>query len=238
MNVYLQNLAFRNFRTFGQFDVGIAGAPGLVVVTGPNGLGKSTFFDAIEWGLTSKVQRFKRHLAKADTEAAYLTRDGQEAFSHGVRLTFTEGNPIERRGDPAGAKGNSDEVTRDLLVSPQWGRKVENLSTYLALTHFLGQGSQQRLMSLDHDEQWEVLREPAGVQRLENIHKRLRGRSATMALNKKAEAAAAAASQDGDRLARWDALVERLRPLEGAAEAAGALSEQQEIGRTACRERV
>ena len=223
MSLYLQRIQLRNFRTFGSFDLELAGVPGLVIITGPNGLGKSSFFDAIEWGLTSEVKHFERYLSRGNTEADYLTREGAEQFSHAVSLSFSDGHQVEREGNPNGPSGTSDPDLKSLLVSPGWGQQVDNLSTYLALTHFLGQGSQQRFMSREAPEQWNALRVPSGVERLEHIRKRLRGRSATLALKRKAETAALELSRHEDRLAQWDALIERLRRQEGKAEAAGAI---------------
>ena len=229
MSLYLQRIQFRNFRTFGHFDLDVAGVPGVVIITGPNGLGKSSFFNAIEWGLTSEVKHFERYLSRGNTEADYLTREGAERFSHAVNLSFSNGCQIEREGHPDGPHGTSDSDLKNLLVSSGWGQQVDNLSTYLALTHFLGQGSQQRFMSRDASDQWNSLRVPSGVERLEHIRKRLRGRSATIALKRKAETAALELSRHEDRLAQWDALIERLRRQEGRAEAAGALPRDQII---------
>lgn len=229
MSLYLQRIQLRNFRTFGHFDLDLAGAPGVVIITGPNGLGKSSFFDAIEWGLTSEVKHFERYLSRGNTEADYLTREGAERFSHAVNLSFSDGHQVEREGNRNGPSGTSDQDLKSLLVSPGWGQQVDSLSTYLALTHFLGQGSQQRFMSREAPEQWNALRVPSGVERLEHIRKRLRGRSATLALKRKAETAALELSRHEDRLAQWDALIERLRRQEGRTEAAGAIPRDQII---------
>ena len=229
MRLYLQNVRIRDFRTFGKFDLNMAGAPGLLIVTGPNGLGKSSFFDAIEWGLTSRVNRFER-FRRGNTEANYLTREGSEPFSHAVGLTFTDCDRFERSGSADGSTGISDDLLKSLLVSPSWGPKIESLSTYLALTHFLGQGSQQRFISRDATDQWNALRIPSGVERLEDIRKRLRGRSATIALNRKGEIAAAEVKKCDDNLARWDALIQRLHRLQSSADVAGALPREQILG--------
>ena len=227
MSIYLRQVRMRNFRTFGQLDLDFVGAPGLVIVTGPNGLGKSSFFDGIEWGLTARVLHFERLLGRGNTEADYLTREGAEPYSHSVDLDFTEGEPVVRAGSASGPTGTPDEALKALLVNPLWGQKIDSLSTYLALTHFLGQGSQQRFMSRDANDQWKALRMPSGVERLEEIRKRLRGRSAMLALNRKVEAAQVVIGQRAEHLARWDALVERLRRLEAAAAAAGALPREE-----------
>jgi recombinational DNA repair ATPase RecF len=73
-NIYLSRIKVENFRTFGDFDISIPAVPGLTLLTGTNGLGKSSFFDAIEWGLTGTVRRFDRYLKKSIAEERYLTR--------------------------------------------------------------------------------------------------------------------------------------------------------------------
>lgn len=232
MSIFLKNIAIQNFRTFGDFQLEIAAAPGLVIVSGPNGLGKSSFFDAIEWGLTSNVRRFGKYLTRADTEADYLTREGAKAFSHSVGLKFSNGGNVERTSSEQGTTGTTEATLASILIDPEWNQKIASVPTYLGLTHFLGQGSQQRFMSLETNAQWETLRVPSGVDRLEQIRKRLRGSAATQAFTRKAEAAKDAASLKEDELARWDALIERLRRLETLAEAVSAMSRDEIVKAT------
>jgi DNA repair exonuclease SbcCD ATPase subunit len=224
MNIFLNNINIRNFRTFGDFQLDISAAPGLVIVSGPNGLGKSSFFDAIEWALTSNVRRFGKYLTRGDTEADYLTREGAKAFGHSVGLIFSDGGNVRRVGSEQGATGTSDEDLANILVDPDWTQKIASVPTYLGLTHFLGQGSRQRFMSLEPPDQWETLRAPSGVDRLEQIRKRLRGSAATQAFTRKAEFSKNEVSLKEDELARWDALVERLRRLEILADASSVMS--------------
>jgi DNA repair exonuclease SbcCD ATPase subunit len=221
MSLYLERVKIANFRTFGEFALELPGSPGALIITGPNGLGKSSFFDAIEWALTSDVKRLSPHVRR-ETEAVYLTRDGAEPFSHAVRLDFTSGE-VDRHGHAQGSWGTPLEEIKALLVSETWPEQVKDLATYLALTHFLGQGADQRFMARQPHDQWQTLRTPSGVERLETIRKRLRGRSATIAMNRRAEAAAADLRVHEDGLAVWDSRVQRLRRLEGVAAAAGAL---------------
>lgn len=227
MTIYLERIKLKNFRTFGSLGLELAGTPGLVIVSGPNGLGKSSFFDAIEWALTSRILHFEDFIAKGITEADYLTREQSPRFSHSVELGFSGLCNVERHGDSGGATGTTDEEIKKILVSSSWGQPVEDLSTYLALTHFQGQGAMQRFMSRDASEQWRALRVPSGVEKLEEIRRRLRGKSATIAINRKSESLGDVLSQYEEELARWDSLIERLRRLEGLSEASGALSRDQ-----------
>jgi predicted ATP-binding protein involved in virulence len=45
--IFLSRIAIQDFRTFGDFAIDIPAAPGLVLLTGTNGLGTSSFFDVI-----------------------------------------------------------------------------------------------------------------------------------------------------------------------------------------------
>jgi predicted ATPase len=47
-DVYFSGIDIEDFRTFGEFSVAVPAMPGLLLLTGTNGLGKSSFFDAIE----------------------------------------------------------------------------------------------------------------------------------------------------------------------------------------------
>ena len=69
MSLYLRSVRISNFRTFGGFVADVPAVPGALILSGPNGLGKSSFFDAVEWCLTGNVLRFERFLKKGDTEA-------------------------------------------------------------------------------------------------------------------------------------------------------------------------
>ena len=99
--VFLNQLQLLNFRTFGKFALDVAPAPGLVLLVGTNGLGKSSFFDAIEWGLTGQIRRFQSYLTASISEADYLTRRDAPPNSHEVRLQFNLGDPLIRTADHA-----------------------------------------------------------------------------------------------------------------------------------------
>src|ERR1051325_2389183 len=94
--VFLKYVAFKNFRTFGEFAVDIVPAPGLTLLVGTNGLGKSNFFDGLEWAITGEVRRLKPYMRAGD-ELKVLTRRGARAGSHSVRLEFT-GDQVITRG--------------------------------------------------------------------------------------------------------------------------------------------
>jgi len=200
-----------------------------MLLTGTNGLGKSNFFDAIEWGLTGKVRRFDRYLLKKKiVESDYLTRRGAAPNSHRVTLGFTEGDDITRSTVKAPAQ--SDVIRR--LAQPNWG-PISDIGTYLAFTHFLGQAAQQRFTSREPEEQWESLKGPSGIERLEEIRNGLRGRATQLAFTKRIDAEAAVMLNLERRIAEWQGWRSRLTRLRQASQASGQLSAEELAKETA-----
>lgn len=70
--VYLSSLKLKGFRSYaGQTEVTFPSGPGLTVIVGPNGFGKSTLFDAVEWALTGDLKRMGGITAKDKEERIY-----------------------------------------------------------------------------------------------------------------------------------------------------------------------
>ena len=220
--IFLSRIAIRDFRTFGDLDINVPAAPGLVLLTGTNGLGKSSFFDAIEWALTNKIRRFEPFLQmgkKKLVEKDYLTRRGADPGSHRVSLTFSEQNPIERGG---GGGTPMAEIVAQLARPDR--RTINDLGTYLALTHFLGQAAQQRFTSRDPRDQWKALKGPSGIDRLERIRAALRGRPTVAAFSRRTEQQQDSVRTLERQIADWQGWVTRLVRLRSAARATGVLT--------------
>lgn len=228
-DIFLSRIAIRDFRTFGDFAIDIPAAPGLVLLTGTNGLGKSSFFDAIEWGLTNKIRRFEPYINKGRkklVEKDYLTRRGAEPGSHSVALTFSDGDAVER--STAGGTSMADIVAQ--LARPD-RRTINDLGTYLALTHFLGQAAQQRFTSRDPQDQWQALKGPSGIDRLERIRAGLRGRPTIAAFTRRLDAEQAVVSTLDREIADWQGWMARLERLRAAARATGVLTADEVAAR-------
>lgn len=228
-DIFLSRIAIHDFRTFGGFEIEVPAAPGLVLLTGTNGLGKSSFFDAIEWGLTNKIRRFEPYLQKGRkklVEKDYLTRRGAEPGSHRVSLIFSGSDPIERSA--AGGTAMADIIAQ--LARPD-RRAINDLGTYLALTHFLGQAAQQRFTSRDPQDQWQALKGPSGIDRLERIRAGLRGRPTVTAFTRRIEKEQGAVAVLDRQIADWQGWITRLERLRSAARAAGVLSADELAGR-------
>lgn len=228
-DIFLSRIAVRDFRTFGNFQVDVPAAPGLLLVTGTNGLGKSSFFDAIEWGLTNKIRRFEPYISKGRKKLAekdYLTRRGAEPGAHRVALTFSDGDTIERNADGGTAMA---EIVAQLARPDR--RTINDLGTYLALTHFLGQAAQQRFTSRDPQDQWQALKDPSGIDRLERIRAGLRGRPTIMAFTRRLETEHGVVATLERQIADWQGWMTRLERLRAAARATGALTTDEIMAR-------
>lgn len=217
-DLFLRSVRFMDFRTFGKFEAELAPAPGLTLLVGTNGLGKSSFFDALEWGLTGEVRRFKSYMGTTD-QGKYLTRRGATAGSHEVHLRFSDDTAISRTPsiDPTSA------AVIELLKREVWSAQIQDIGTYLAFTHFLGQAAQQRFTSRGSAEQWESLKGPSGIDRLEEVRRGLRGKATEMAFNRRVKHEIEVIEELNRQLADWRGWRVRLNRLREAADASGAL---------------
>lgn len=221
-NIFLSRIGIHDFRTFGDFEIEIPAAPGLVLLTGTNGLGKSSFFDAIEWALTNTIRRFEPYVQKGKKKLAekdYLTRRGAEPGSHRVSLTFSGEEPIVRA---AGSGTAMADIVAQLARPDR--RAINDLGTYLALTHFLGQAAQQRFTSRDPRDQWQALKGPSGIDRLERIRAGLRGRPTVTAFTRRIETQQTVVTTLERQIADWQGWLTRLERLRSAARATGVLT--------------
>src|SRR5690349_9854447 len=116
--IYLRRVELSNFRAFGDgFRLDVPDGPSVTLVYAPNGVGKTTFFDAIEWALTGTISRFTPYIAPGNRRAPqHLTRLGAPAASHRVSLYFTSVEPIDRG---LGLEPDVAEIAR-LLKRPSW----------------------------------------------------------------------------------------------------------------------
>lgn len=218
--MYLSRISLRDFRTFGNFDIDIPAAPGLTILTGTNGLGKSNFFDAVEWALTGKVRRFSQYVEKRQLpEQEYLTRMGAVPDSHQVHLRFSDGTQVER------SRARATPMREIIAKLAQTDKStIHDLDIYLAFTHFLGQSSEQRFTSREAQEQWRALRGPRGIDRLENVREGIKKRAITIAFTRRKKDEESAIGQIELKIAEWEGWQTRRERLLQALRAAGALT--------------
>lgn len=92
--------AFRGFRDAREFDLSASA----IVITGPNGTGKTSFFDALQWGLLGSLERLEALRARRNVEhVVNQYRIGRKA-SVEIDLGLPSGSVTVRRiGDQAGS---------------------------------------------------------------------------------------------------------------------------------------
>ena len=180
-DIFLRSVELSNFRIYGEsYAFEFPEGPGVTLITGANGLGKTSFFDAVEWALTSQVGRFSDIPNDARRKGRDpLTRVGAAENSHRVSLAFSEGQPIDRG---AGFLPPDGSIER-LLRRPDWP-EIGNLHGYLSITHFLGQASTRRFSLREPKSQWEALKGPAGVDRINLLRERVSGQGARQAFTR------------------------------------------------------
>nr|WP_262924696.1 AAA family ATPase [Pseudomonas fluorescens] len=119
----MNSITLSNLRKFGS-DVTIELSPGATILLAPNGTGKTTVFEAIEFGLTGKIARLRDDLA-------HIIRDDQTAAT--VSLNFSELTATSR----VTAAG---KVSRDGDLSSVFPNvSVNDIPFLLRLTHLLDQ---------------------------------------------------------------------------------------------------
>lgn len=184
MTLYLTSLELRDFRSFKALKVKLAPKPGVLIVHGTNGLGKSSLFNALEWALTDQINHF-RNIEGASKAATYLCRwnDSRIPRETSASLAFSDGKTLVRSLASDQAKqsvlaGDISDVTA-YLRAPEWGRKITALEHYLLLTHFLGQSTPSRLTHRKSDERFDILKEAAQNTEIAAIGTNLHGTGAT-----------------------------------------------------------
>ncbi|WP_188260206.1 AAA family ATPase [Azospirillum tabaci] len=218
--IHLSEVRLDNFRSFGpNCRIPLRAGPSVLVVAGPNGLGKTTLIEGIEWALTGRIRRFNQDESEVDRA---LTRRGATPGSHTVTLTFSEGKPITR--GPQCTPSLSDVL--DVLRNPAWPHEIETLVPYLGLTHVLSQSSTLRLTSRDPEKRWSDLSELTGAERIERMIKQL-GQSTKTRLTIGANKEAKAREEFEAKRDRLAALLNQVRQNDALLSAGSAYSADQ-----------
>lgn len=150
---------FRAYRTRQEFDLDAD----VVVLYGPNGLGKTSFFDALDYACTGSIGRFFRNRQVTSERLGVLARHlGSPPENCSVTVDVkTQGSvsTIERRllswnKAQVDGRDNTRASVLKLLTSADLGQRKAYVSTLERLfraTHLFSQSTPELLVEFEHD---------------------------------------------------------------------------------------
>ncbi|MEW6173348.1 MAG: AAA family ATPase [Bacillota bacterium] len=151
--------AFRAYRKKQEFDLDAD----VVVLYGPNGLGKTSFFDAIDYVCTGRIGRLCRRSRMKQEDFMNLARHLDTQHSAGsVTMELSKGSStvlVRRKVDDWShafvGKDKFDRTnTLQFLTSANWGEKkerIENLERLFRATHLFSQTAPELLVKFEND---------------------------------------------------------------------------------------
>lgn len=220
--IYLSRIGISNFRTYGEdFSVDLPDGPGLTVLCGMNGLGKTAFFDAIEWALLGNVQRLSNERMRAPSGDP-LTREGTSQGRHWVELSWGDERIVRTSQEPP-----DQNKLIALLKDQNWRPQIHDLAVYLRLTHFLPQTTRERFLEQDGKKQWGLLQGPAGVERLDRLRKLLDDSKARNAFARHITGLEKLRDDAKLRIEQWLKLLAEHESWSSVAEASAAISPEE-----------
>ena len=146
---------FRAYRKRHQFDL----SGDVTVLYGPNGFGKTSFFDAVDFAATGEIGRLKARLPSTRFAKAATHLDGNPKDSV-VSLSFTSNgsnHTVTRRVvDRMNAKLNGRTCDRKTILSALNGTastddRIEHLTSLFRATHLFSQEHQELTQRFEHD---------------------------------------------------------------------------------------
>lgn len=236
--LFATHLSIENFRGYGRLDLEIPPGPCAILLSGPNGLGKTSLFEAIEWGLTGTVKRLDE-VAGGRIDARELLRKGSGADRFEVRLAFRDRVGKEERvtrtqiipatGAPGNSLGTDVASVADLLRSDEsrWSVGSTNISDYLHLTHLHAQVARLRLVTFNAKQRWVRVSPLAGAERFERV--RLNLTNAKGAMSRLRDEREKELSFALERERTWSEKVARFSQLQDLRAAAGQIISPGEV---------
>lgn len=148
---------FRAYRKKQEFDLDAD----IIIIYGPNGFGKTSFFDAIDYVSTGRIGRLRKHYKNLDTFIG-LTRNLESKKSGHVAIEINQGDSnIEVRRDVddwSYALFNREKFNRpntlQKLTLSSWEEKRERIETLERLfraTHLFSQSNPELLSDFEAD---------------------------------------------------------------------------------------
>lgn len=180
--LFLTRLQLQQFRSFANLDVELDAAPGVLIVQGTNGLGKSSLFHGLEWVLTDQIEEF-RLVDQQRAAASYLCRWSKPAqTATAVAMGFSDGQILRRELATPKTKTSKFSGPPNIaayLKTDGWSAEIEDLRHYLLLTHFLSQSNLPRIPHRSDKDRFDILKDAAQSREPERIGKALHGANTT-----------------------------------------------------------
>ncbi|AKU90926.1 AAA family ATPase [Vulgatibacter incomptus] len=152
----LRRIRIERFRALLDLNIDLP-AKGLVILVGPNGLGKTAVFDSIEWALTGKVRRLS-HIGKNLDE--YL-QSASSTIAPRVELVFDREGVGEVVWDRSSSHTRPSDAALNALIAPAAASELRDdplvMEEYLHATHLLVQDRHARFIAQAEESRWAPL---------------------------------------------------------------------------------
>ncbi|GFO70038.1 hypothetical protein GMLC_36170 [Geomonas limicola] len=155
-NFSIDSITVNNFKVFSQYSVGFSGNE-MVVLSGPNGFGKTTIFDALELAFTGNIDRFKNIESSTGCEDVLVSREQGKPVTVEVVLSSSKQKIkivrslkkqyIESAGNKIDKKAGNFQNLWHLYVSNGGDGKLSS-STQFELEKLIGQNELSRYYNL------------------------------------------------------------------------------------------
>lgn len=210
--MYLTGFRAQDFRCFGSVELAFEASPGIVILVGPNGLGKTSWFEAVEIALTGEVARWQ-DIKKRTGVRPVPERHGTDRAM--VHLAFG-GQSFDESPALWDSAGKAPASVESLLcANPQaWGLTPKNVAGFLRATHIFPQSAAVRPLHKPPVDRWEqILRYVSGFDQLYRLSENL-GPGVLRAVTSIVHTRESERLDRADELVRWQQRIEKLRSAE------------------------
>ncbi|MGP9039849.1 AAA family ATPase [Cytobacillus kochii] len=161
----ITSLTLQAFRGFNKNEKFLFESVDIIVLYGPNGHGKSSVYDAIEWGLTGGIHRFDeasperkrtrfiRNLHADSTDKSFvelgiiLSSDKRFIIERECTASVSERTDygkhrlkiFDEKGQLYEENEEAERTLKSWLIHEEWLPKISSPTTMLSLTHILSQ---------------------------------------------------------------------------------------------------
>lgn len=102
----LKEVNIKNFRGYREEKIKIPKEADIILLTGNNGLGKTSFFDAIEWGITGQIKRYKPPSNERNSECFLKNKHANEQGYVNIIFEDEEGREVYIKRTTKEDRGN------------------------------------------------------------------------------------------------------------------------------------